>query len=798
MRNRIIFIYIYSVSGFLCTFANKNNLLDGMMKLVRIYIYIITVALLLGGCSVSKFIPEGQYLLDEVHISSDNKEIKSSEMYSYVRQKPNSKWFSLVKLPMYIYCASGKDSTKWINKILRKMGDAPRIYDADVAEETRLQILGAVQNKGYLGAQVSLEERTQKNKLDTYYKISSGRPYVVSSMKYNIEDYVIRGLLMKDSVSSNLKEGMVFNVNVLEDERNRITQYLLNRGFYRFNKDYITFQADTVGGTYQIDLTMNIALSDRTEGNLVPLHRQYKIRSVNYLMDMDNVPAVTSALSSDTVRYDGINILYDKELFLRPGVISSHNRIVPGKLYSNRDVMATYSSLSRLGILKYSNIRFAEHVENDSAYLDAFVSLSRNKNKMLSFQIEGTNSAGDLGAAASVTYTHRNLFKGSETFNIKVRGAYEAVTGLEGYANNNYTEYGVESSLEFPEFMFPFLKSDFKKSVNANSQVSAKYNWQIRPEFERTLASAAWSYRWNSRKRASHRLDVLDINYIYMPYRSNTFIEYLNYMDEINPLLRYSYEDLFIVRLGYTYTYNSAGVSTQQTAKKSSYSIRFNIEESGNLIYGFSKLIHKRPSDGESFRMGNISFAQYVKADLDYAKNIMIDERNSLVFHIGTGIAVPYGNSKSLPFEKLYFSGGANSVRGWSVRSLGPGRYGGAAGSLDYVNHTGDIKLDLNVEYRTHLFWKLNGAAFIDAGNVWTLKRRYSDSTGQFAFKRFYKEIAVSYGLGVRFDLDFLIIRFDGGMKAINPMGKGKYRFPVIIPDFSRDFAFHFAVGYPF
>ena len=237
---------------------------------------------------------------------------------------------------------------------------------------------------------------------------------------------------------------------------------------------------------------------------------------------------------------------------------------------------------------------------------------------------------------------------------------------------------------------------------------------------------------------------------------------------------------------------------TQQTAKKSSYSIRFNIEESGNLIYGFSKLIHKKPSDGESFRMGNISFAQYVKTDFDFAKNIMIDDRNSLVFHIATGVAIPYGNSKSLPFEKLYFSGGANSVRGWSVRSLGPGRYHGNSGSLDYVNHTGDIKLDLNVEYRTHLFWKLNGAAFIDAGNVWTLKSRYSDDTGQFAFNRFYKEIAVSYGLGVRFDLDFLILRFDGGMKAINPMESGADRFPVIKPDFSRDFAFHFAVGYPF
>lgn len=769
-----------------------------MVKKARIYIYFLTVLLLLSGCSVSKFIPDGQYLLDEVHVRSDNKEIKSSEMYSYVRQKPNSKWFSLVKLPMYIYCASGKDSTKWINKLLRKMGDAPRIYDPSVAEETRMQILSAVQNKGYLGAEVVLEEKLKKNKIDAYYRISTGNPYMISSINYNIEDYVIRDLLMNDSIHSNLVEGMRFNVNVLEEERNRITQYLLNRGFYRFNKDYITFQADTVNGTYRIDLTMNIALNEQNDGNNNSLHRQYKVRKVNYLMDIDNLAIVRNNPETDTVEYNQLSIIYNDKLFLRPGVIASHNRIESGKLYSNRDVMATYSSLARLGILKYSNIRFVEHFENDSAYLDAYVSLSRNKNKTLAFQIEGTNSAGDLGAAASVTYTHRNLFKGSETFNIKLRGAYEAVTGLEGYANNNYTEYGIETSLEFPEFMFPFLKSDFKKSVNAKSQVSAKYNWQIRPEFERTLASAAWSYRWNSKKRASHRLDVLDINYIYMPYRSNTFIEYLNYMDEINPLLRYSYEDLFIVRLGYTYTYNSAGVSTQQTAKKSSYSIRFNIEESGNLIYGLSKLIHKKPLDGESYRVGNISFAQYVKLDFDFAKNIMIDDRNALVFHIGTGVAVPYGNSKSLPFEKLYFSGGANSVRGWSVRSLGPGGYRGVSGSLDYVNHTGDIKLDMNVEYRTHLFWKLNGAAFIDAGNVWTLKDRYSDSTGQFSFKRFYKEVAVSYGLGIRFDLDFLILRFDGGMKAINPMETGVDRYPLIKPDFSRDFAFHFAVGYPF
>lgn len=769
------------------------------MKHLFRYICFFVVVFITCSCSVGKFIPEGQYLLSDVHVSSDNKEIKPSEMHTYVRQKPNAKWFSLVKLPMYIYGASGLDSTKWLNKFLRKIGDAPRIYDAKSAEESRQQMLNAVQNKGYMGAQVNMKEITDGNKISVYYEVYSGKPYWISSLNYDIEDSNIREMFLNDSINRLLRTGMKFNVNVLEEERNRITQYLQNNGYYRFNKDYITFTADTVRGTYNVDLTMNISpfkiANDSEEYN----HRQYTIRNVSYLMDIDNPLDNMSGVGRDTVTVDGINLISDKKLFLRSDVVASHNRLVPGNMYSNRNVMSTYSSLGRLGILKYSNIRFAEEIKNDSAYLDAYVTLSRNKNKMLSFQIEGTNSAGDLGAAASVAFTHRNLFKGSETFTVKLRGAYEAVTGIEGYANSNYTEYGVETSISFPEFMFPFLRSDFKRRVNAKSEVSAKYNWQIRPEFERTLASASWSYRWNGKRRATHRFDVLDVNYIYMPYRSAAFVAYLDYMDEINPLLRYSYEDLFIVRMGYTYSYNSVGASTtQQTVKRSSYSIRFNIEESGNLIYAFSKLVNGSPKNGESYKMGNISFAQYIKTDFDFAKNIMIDERNFLVFHFGTGFAIPYGNSKSLPFEKLYFSGGANSVRGWSVRSLGPGGYKGTAGSMDYVNHTGDIKLDLNLEYRTHLFWKLNGAAFIDAGNVWTLKKRDAESTGQFKFGTFYKEIAVSYGLGLRFDLDFLIIRFDGGMKAINPMKDGKYKYPIIRPDFSRDFAFHFAVGYPF
>lgn len=764
----------------------------------RGYLWVVAEALLLCGCSVGKFVPEGHYLLDNVRIESDNKEIKPSQLDIYVRQKPNAKWFSLFKLPMYIYGASGLDSTKWINKFWRKLGDAPVIYDHSQALETEAEILKAVRNSGYMGATVRLNEQKDKNKIRISYRISTGNPYTVSHLAYDISDYAISDFVRSDTAKSYLRDGMRFDVNMLEAERQRITQGLQNIGYYRFNKEFISFTADTVAGTHRVGLTMKVAPYQKKKEDSPQNHPRYKVRKVNYLLDMDLFALKDSLPESiDMQAFKDVNFYYVQKPFLRPKVLSECNFIQPGAMYSKQNVQDTYSSLGRLRILKYSDIRFDEGTRGDSAYVDAYVSLSRNKKQAVSFEIEGTNSAGDLGAAASVEYTHRNIFRGSEAFSVKLRGAYESITGVEGYAHKNYMEYGVESSLSFPEFMFPFLSSDFKRRIKATSEVSAKYNWQIRPEFERTSASAGWSYRWQGGAKANHRFDLLDVNYIYMPTISSAFGDYLKHMLEVNPLVCYSYDNLFIVRMGYTFVYNSLGLS-KQAGLRNSYTFRFSIEEAGNLLYGFSKLFNKTPKDGEAFKMGNIDFAQYVKADVDFAKNMVIDERNSLVFHAGLGVGIPYGNSKSLPFEKLYFSGGANSVRGWHVRSLGPGSYEGGLGSLDYVMRTGDIKLDLNLEYRTYLFWKLNGAVFVDAGNVWNLKKQGESTEGVFSFGRFYKQLAVAYGLGVRFDLDFLILRFDGGMKAVNPMETGRGRFPIISPRFKRDFAFHFAVGYPF
>ena len=760
-----------------------------MKRKLGIYIF-ITIATMLASCSTSKFIPEGQYLLDGVSIVSDTEEVQPSAFNSYIRQNPNAKWFNLVKVPMHIYCLSGKDSTSSFNRFLKRLGDAPVIYDSSIAEKSQREIEKAVRNMGYMRAQVHLDTEVKKNKLKVNYRIEAGRPYTVRHRAYHIDDATIYDFIEKDSLSSLLKAGMPFDVVALDNERQRITKLLQNNGYYKFNKDFIVYQADTVRNTFEVNLTMKLLPFQLRKEDTPTKHQQYTIRNVNFQTDGN---------LTDTLSYKGLQFFYQDKLYLRPNTLASFNYIQPLQLYREQDVQNTYTSMGRLRALKYTNIRFDEVMQNDSAMLDANILLTKGKNQSLAFEIEGTNSAGDLGAAASLTFQHRNVFRGSETFTMKVRGAYEAITGLqEGYESDDYEEYGIEASLNFPEFKFPFLSSDFKRKIRATSEVGIDFNSQNRPEFTRTLASASWGYRWVDNKSSQHRFDLLDVNYIYVPWKSENFKNYLENLTDRNSILIKSYEDQLIVRMGYTYIYNSANDKTRTSGNRNSYSIRMNLEEAGNLLYLASKTIHSEPKADEGYEIANIPFAQYIKGDFDFARNWNIDKRNSLVFHIGMGIAYPYGNSQILPFEKRYFSGGPNSVRGWSVRSLGPGSYQGTEGNMNYINHTGDIKLDINLEYRTHLFWKFNGAAFIDAGNIWNIRDYEGQEEGTFHFNRFYKQLAVAYGLGLRFDLDYLIIRFDGGMKAVNPMRTGKEKYPLVRPNFSRDFAFHFAVGYPF
>jgi outer membrane protein assembly factor BamA len=743
------------------------------MKLLKqIYLFLMALTgLVVTSCSVSKFIPEGEYLLDDVKIVSDNKLVKPSTVSPYLRQNPNNRWFSTVKVPLYIYSLSGRDTTRWGNRVVRKIGDAPVLYNREAAQLSCADMRAALQNLGYMSAYVETKEEVNKKKLTLTYLLHTGPLYTVRNVKYDFRDDAIARLL--SDYPFTLRQGMDFNVNELNNERLRVTNYLQQHGYYKFNKDFITYTADTTRNVTAIDLTFHLH-PYRSNTAKETTHPIYTIRNVRVALDsVDNAP------------------------FLRASVLRDNIHMHGGEVYDESKLQQTQRSLARLHAIKFSDIRLSE-VASDS--LDCLVQLAANKPRSISAELEGTNTSGDLGAAASVSFQNKNLFRGSELFTFKLRGAYEAVTGLQGYSGENYVEYGAEAGLSFPRFMFPFLSREVKRRVAATSELSLRFNAQKRPEFSRRVASVTWGYKWESRdKKSQHTVDLVNFDYVYMPWISPTFKK--NYLDSLgnqNPILKYNYENLLIMKTGYSVSYHSAGSNLQNTLRNS-YSVRFNIETAGNLLYGLSELLKSSKNDDGQYKVGNIAFAQYVKGDVDYVKSFRLDTRNSIVFHTALGIAYPYANSTVLPFEKRYFSGGANSVRGWSVRRLGPGSFRSTDKNIDFINQSGDIKLDANVEYRTHLFWKLNGALFVDAGNIWTIRAYDEQPGGEFRFDKFYKQIAVAYGLGFRFDFDYFILRFDGGMKALNPVYEsGRDRYPVMHPQFSRDFAFHFAVGYPF
>lgn len=729
------FLYFFFVGSIFCrNFAAMKR-----------YSYIpFSILLLTTACSTGKYVQEGEYILDKVAVVSDQSDYNASPLSQYVRQKEKPKLFSLFR-----------------NPFSRK----PVIYDTLQARLSCQDLMTAMQNEGYMNAGVSLYTETKGKKLKATYLLHPGQPFLIGKVNYDIQDEGILQLLHLDQpANQQIKPGMRFTVETLDNERKRIAGLLSDNGYFRFNKDFIHFAADTIMGRKDIALTLQLRKYKPNNNSPEVDHTRYLIRDVLFQ-------------SNDSDR-----------IHLRKQVLLNATAIKEGRPYDASALQRTYNNFARLQAVKYTNIKFAE--VPDTNLLDCHIKISTNKPSTISFQPEGTNTAGDLGAAASITYTNRNLFHGSEQLSIEFRGAYEAITGLEGYQDQNYTEFSVETKLVFPRFLAPFLSKSFRRRQTASSEWAVSWDFQNRPEFHRRVFSSAWRYRWSEPKHhLNYRFDLLDLNYVYMPWISSTFKrDYLDNAENRNAILRYNYEDIFIMKTGFTVSYTD-GVDA----------VRANFESAGNLLNGVSKGFGFKTNSQGQHTLFNIAYAQYVKFDFDYTHLFQFDKRNALALHAGLGVAYPYGNSTVLPFEKRYFSGGANSVRGWSVRELGPGKFKGTDGRIDFINQTGDVKLDLNAEYRSSLFWKLQGALFIDAGNIWTLRNYAEQPGGQFKFTEFYKQIAASYGMGLRLNFDYFILRFDVGMKAINPAYESeKEHWSIIHPKLSRDFDFHFAVGLPF
>ena len=759
-------------------------------------IYIVMLCVLnviVWSCSVDRYIPDGQHMLTKADVVCDDENISKTYLLSdYIVQNTNSKWFG-ARVPLKIYTLSGTDTTKRFCRVMRRLGEAPVLYDTLKSERTMSDITQVLSNAGYMKVEVEEKKKVKGKKVAVTYDVHPNERYTIRSIQRISDDSNLRQFIcVEDTARSLLKVGAAFDVNVLNNERNRIASFLRNHGYYKFTKENVRFSADTARNSTKVDVSLRVTLHQENGRTEATEHRQYVIGNVNFYADV-----ASKDEPMDSVNYRGYNFFYQDDLHFRKKMLVSKTLFHPNELYDDNYFRRTYTNYTRLSAISHSNIQLTERQGTDT--LDCNISVNHAKPHSFGFDVEATNSAGDLGAAVSASYQNKNIFRGSESFTFKIRGAYEAITGLEDYEGNNYTEFGVESRLNFPTFLLPYVKRDWGARHNAVSEIALQYNFQNRPEFHRRVLTAAWRYRWSSRdQHIQHRFDLLEVNYVYMPWISRTFKEqYLDSLGKTNAILKYNYENLLITKLGYTYSYNSLG-AREQTYGKNAYTFRFNIETSGNVLNAFSKMTNAPTNEDGQYKFCGIAFAQYVRGDIDFAKSFRIDKNNSVAFHAAVGVAYPYGNSNLLPFEKRYFAGGANSVRGWSVRSLGPGAYNGADRGINFLNQSGDIKLDLSLEYRTQLFWKLSGAAFIDAGNIWTIRKYDDQPNGEFRFDTFMQQIAASYGLGLRMDANFFIIRFDAGMKAINPAFSGKGHYPLLHPNFNRDFAFHFAVGMPF
>jgi len=774
------------------------------VSLREILICVCAIATL-ASCSLTRHVPQGQCLLDKVNISIDDprSDVRAADLANYLRQTENHRVLGGLRLQLAVYSMSGRDSSKWYNKWVRRMGQPPVIYDSTLTEASVQQLHRALNNRGFTDNVVtySATADTAKKKARVNYNIHLGEPYYIRSIAYDITNDTLRDVILADKEHFPIKEGDLLNYNHLDIWRQAITERLRDQGYYAFAKEYITFIADTAAGSKEVDLTL-VAHPPKPIPNMPYYtdHRPFYVRHVTYVTNYDPVAMQDGYFGVDTVSLGNIDIFYGENHYLNERVINECNFIEPGQRYSSADVSRSYAALGRLNVIKsvVIDVKPVGEVDGD-IWVDAFVLLQPDKSQSLSVSLEGTNSEGDLGFGVGLDYQHRNIFHGAEVLSGKFKVSYESLSGnLSGLINNNYSEYATEVGITFPKFMFPFLKKNFKKKIQAKTEFALNFDYQARPEYTRIIAGGAWKYIWSERNNTlRHTWSLIDLSFINVPKYNSAYFDQIT-----NPLLRYSYQDHLIMRMGYNlYKTNKRQFSSQQLSmgafQRNITTWRAAAETAGNFLYAMSKITGQKAEADDSYKVLGIRYAQYVKADADFAFTHYFDRRQSLALHVGAGIAIPYGNGDVLPFEKRFYSGGANSVRGWGVRTLGPGSFNSTNDQSNFIYQCGDIRFDFNLEYRAKVFWIIELAAFLDAGNIWTIRDYEDQPGGVFKFNKFYEQIAAAYGLGIRLDFTYFLIRVDMGVKAFNP-ATGAERWPIAHPQFKRDAHFHFSVGYPF
>ena len=683
----------------------------------------------------------------------DDKEFNPNVLSPYLKQKHRG-WTPF----QYVYNWTNGKGKLW-DRFVQKIGVAPVVYNPDMVDSSIENMTDHLEYLGYYGSQIRSEISVKRRNVSVTYKVDLGRQIPIKDIEIVLPE---RGEFakdfMSDSASMSIVPGSYLSEDSLEKESVRSSAAMRNKGYYTFNKNYYFFEADTLSipDSALLKLTINEYTRNESPDKARPIRRFY---------------------------FDSVTIDYPKSLKIRDKVLKGLNTIIPGEIYEEATVSNTYSRLSALRIFSGVNVGMSQ---SDTNKVNAAISLTQSKMQGFKVNLEASiNSSGLFGISPQLSYYHKNIFRGGEWLNLSFMGNFQ----FKFNDNVRSNEFGVSAGLSFPKF-FPLPYRYFKEAV-PRTDINVSYNYQNRPEYTRNIISTSYGYIGNVRNRFFYQIYPIQMNIVNL---FNIDQEFFNTLAN-DPFLRNAYQNHFDLGSGGTlyYTTNSEAIP-----KTSFFYTRLQLDIAGNLLSAFKPLMSKDANG--SGMIWNTPFSQFVRGEVTVGKTWIFGKNDgqSIATRFVAGAGYAYGNSSALPFEKHFYGGGANSLRGWQARTVGPG-LSALDKSFVIPNQTGDMRLEANVEYRFDLFWKIAGAVFVDAGNVWTLQGADTEENrlGRFRWNTFGESIAANWGVGMRLDFGFLLLRLDLGLRVHDPARASKW----VSPDqwFKRDgYALHFGVGYPF
>ena len=729
------------------------------MRIRPSYALCAAFTIVLASCSTTRVLPEGQERLsaNRIHITNSDG-LKASEISPYLKQTAKGWSPSLC-----IYNWQDGKGGGW-DRFTTKLGKPPVVFDSTKVASSIENIRDHLEYIGYYASSVdaSIEHRGNR-KVRVDYSVTLGKRYPIRQISYELPmQHEFRNEFYADTVRSSIKVGDYLSEDALEKESARSAAALRNRGYYDFSKNFFFCEADTV--------------SNRDSANLHIMVKEY---TRNEKSDVSRV------FSKYTL--GKISVTYPEQLRFRPEVLRQLNRLKSGDLYSERHINNTYSRFNGISLFNSVSIQLTPH--EDEPVVDCDINLQKGKIMGFKFGLEASvNSNGIFAISPQLSFFNKNIFRGGEILNVSLSSNHQMKFNDKDVKSN---EVSVTASLILPRFI-PVPTRCFKGPNLPQTKINVSYNFQKRPEFTRNKAMAQFGYTGSFRRRFFYELYPISWNLVRLPYIDNDFAESM----KMNPFMYNAYQDHFDMGLNGVLYYSTAGSNTNP--KVTNWYGRLEIDLAGNVFSAFKGLMPKN-SLGQGLLMG-IPFSQYVRAEASIGKTFVWGKRDgqALAMRLLAGVGHAYGNSVSMPFEKQFYGGGANSLRGWSARTIGPGC---SPRNMEFVipNQSGDMKLEANIEYRFLMFWKISGALFLDAGNIWNLgEPLYGMSYDSFfRWETLAQSLAADWGYGLRIDLNFIVLRLDMGIRLRDPARTGS-KWVAPKEWFNDNYAIHFGVGYPF